>query len=101
MRGRDVDSKDIVLDLEPIPANLLSDEVLQPEEEEEQQLQVQLSLYEVGSNCADCDRKILFTCCATEDAIRLLQLSLVDSSLSYLCVPCAKQKKAKLNNGRQ
>lgn len=92
-----MDAKDIVLNLEPIPSNLLCGEVLQPEEEEEQ---VQLYLYEVGTNCADCDRKVLFTCSATEGAIRLLQSTLVESTLSFLCVRCSKEKKSKIQHGR-
>lgn len=97
MRGNAVSTKDIVLDLEPIPANLYADEVLQPEEEEEEQ--VQLCLYEVGTNCAECCRKILFTCSATSDGINQLHKLLLDNSLSYLCVPCVKEKKSK-KNGR-
>lgn len=97
MRGNDVDAKDIILDLEPMPANLLCDEVLQPEEEEQQ---VQLSLYEVGTNCADCNRRVLFTCSATQTAIRLVETLLLESSLNLLCVRCTKEKKNKLKNGR-
>lgn len=97
MRGKDVAPKDIVLDLQPIPANLLSDEVLQPSDEEEEQ--VQLSLYEVGTNCADCSRRILFTVSATDESIRLLEEQLVESSLQFWCVSCVKAKKSR-KNGR-
>lgn len=89
--------KDIVLDLEPLPANLLSDEVLQPEEEEEEQV---LSLFEVGSQCAECSRKILFTCSATSDGITSLHELLVKSALNLWCVTCVKARKSR-KNGRQ
>lgn len=93
-----MDTKDIVLHLEPLPANLLSDEILQDDSEEEQ---VQLSMYEVGTNCAECSRKVLFTCSATDCAIRSLQALLVESDLNFYCVRCAKAlKSADRKNGR-
>lgn len=98
MRGNAIPSEDIVLDLEPIPANLLSDEILQEsEEEEEQQVHETLSLYEVGSNCAECGRKVLFTCSASRDGIIQLEELLVNSSINIWCVRCSKERK---NNGR-
>lgn len=93
MRGNDIPSKDIVLDLEPVPANILCGEILQESEEEEEQ-QVLLSMYEVRSNCADCGRNVLFTCSASTPAIRTLEELLVESTLNLWCVACVKKRRS-------
>lgn len=98
MRGNEVNVRDIVLDLEPIPANLLSDEVLQEGEEEELSQQLQLSLYEVGSNCAECDRRVIFTCSAIPDAILLVQQLLLEDSFKLVCLSCVRKRRR--NGGR-
>lgn len=99
MRGHELPPNDIILDLEPYPANIICGEILQDSDEEEEERQVhQLSLFEVGSNCADCSRKILFTCSASSTGIRTLEQLLVASSVNLLCVSCAKTKKS--NHGK-
>lgn len=97
MRGIKVDLQDIVVGEVPEPVDLICDEVLQPEEEEQQVHEPTIQeTYEVSICCGCCHRPIRFVCLASISSIRGLQ-SLLLGSLDFVCLQCVNDQK--LNHG--
>lgn len=96
MRGDTVTIKDIELHLEDLvmPANLLSNESLSPDDTPEEE---QLSPFKVDSLCERCNNYIRICVTATTGAIRVLEQLLLASQLSFLCPGCARTA---VRNGR-
>ncbi|ADH29806.1 transforming protein E7 [Human papillomavirus 121] len=89
---------DIELQLEELvmPADLLSDEVLSPDEDEEEELDEQP--YRIDSVCRVCKTSIRFYVSASDQGIRGLQQLLL-SQLSFICTRCTRTSFRQ--NGRQ
>ncbi|ANG08982.1 E7 [Human papillomavirus 191] len=89
---------DIELQLDELvmPANLLSDEVLSPNEDEEE---VEFVPYRVDSSCSVCKALIRFHVTASDQGIRGLQQLLL-SELSFVCLTCSRAT-CRRQNGRQ
>lgn len=95
MRGERPTLKDIVL--EPageapaeelvLPANLLSDESLSPDDIPEEELK---ALYKIDGECGTCRSRIRLVVGATTEGIRGLQHLLI-SEVDLICVTCAKE----------
>lgn len=92
MRGEYVTIPDIVLESLILPANLVCNESLSPDEEPEEEHN-----YKVDSTCYRCGARLRVCVAATTVAIRKLQLLLL-SDLHLLCPPCAREV---CENGRQ
>ncbi|ATQ38208.1 E7 [Gammapapillomavirus 5] len=94
MRGAEPTLGDIELNLHDlvIPANLLSDEVLQDENIEEE-----LYPYHIDTCCAQCQTGVRLTIYAVEFGLRLLESLLLDEKLFLCCPGCARQTR---RNGR-
>ncbi|ANA05278.1 early protein E7 [Human papillomavirus 158] len=94
MRGAEPTIADIELDLNDlvIPSNLLSEEVLQDENSEEE-----LVPYHIDTCCVQCQTGIRLTIYAVEFALRLLESLLLDEKLLLCCPGCARQSR---RNGR-
>ncbi|ADQ85951.1 E7 [Human papillomavirus 130] len=98
MIGPDIQVGDIELQLEELvmPANLLSDEVLSPDEDEEEELQIQP--YKIDSRCKVCNSSVRLFVAASDQGIRRLQ-QLLFADLSFICTPCSRVTCRQ--NGRQ
>ncbi|CDI44918.1 E7 protein [Human papillomavirus 184] len=86
---------DIELDLHDLvlPANLISEESLSPDSDPEEEEQLP---FRVETSCKSCGTGVRFSVCATQAAIRTLQV-LLQQELSLLCLRCARNI---LQNGR-
>ncbi|ATQ38201.1 E7 [Gammapapillomavirus sp.] len=89
MRGNRATIKDIELELSELvmPANLLSNESLSPDDTPEEE---QVSPFKVDSLCEHCNNCIRICVIATTGGIRLLEQLLLASQLSFLCPGCAR-----------
>lgn len=96
MRGQTATIKDINLELEElvIPANLLSNESLSPDETPEEE---QVAPFKVDSLCPHCNKCIRLCVVATAGAIYLLEQLLLSSDLYFVCPACARTT---VRNGR-
>ena len=92
MRGEIATIPDIVLESLVLPANLVCNESLSPDEEPEEE-----QYYKVDSACHNCGARLRVCVVASAVAIRKLQLLLL-SDLNFLCPTCARQL---CENGRQ
>lgn len=99
MIGPEIEVGDIELQLEQLvmPANLLSDEVLSPDEVEEEELPVEP--YRIDSRCKVCNSAVRLFVAASHQGIRELQ-QLLFADLYFICTPCAKRR-VRQQNGRQ
>lgn len=88
---------DIELQLDELvmPANLLSDEVLSPNEDVEEELVP----YRIESTCSVCKSLVRFHVTASDEGIRGLQQLLL-SDLSFVCLTCSRAI-CRRQNGRQ
>ena len=84
MRGDYPTIPDIVLDALVLPANLLSNESLSPEEQPEEE-----QLFTVDTLCYICKVRLRVCVSASEQAIRSLQV-LLFRELQFLCPTCAR-----------
>nr|AYA93885.1 MAG: E7 protein [Human papillomavirus] len=89
MRGQEATIKDISLELEElvIPANLLSNESLSPDETPEEE---QVAPFKIDSLCPHCNKCIRLCVTATAGAIYFLERLLLSSELCFLCPACAR-----------
>ena len=92
MRGVCATIPDIVLERLVLPANLVCNESLSPDEEPEEEHN-----YTVDSICHNCGARLRVCVAASAAAIRKLQTLLL-SELQFVCPTCARQL---CNNGRQ
>lgn len=90
MRGTAPTIADINLDLNNLvlPSNLLSNEVLQPEEE---QLEEELSPFRIDTCCFCCNSRVRITVFAVAFGIRFLEHLLLDEKLAICCPGCARR----------
>ena len=88
---------DIELQLDELvmPANLLSDEVLSPNEDEEEEFVP----YRIDSTCGVCRARIRLHVTASDEGIRGFQQLLL-SQLSFVCLTCSRAI-CRRQNGRQ
>lgn len=84
MRGEYATIPDVVLESLVLPANLLSNEYLSPEEEPEEE-----QSYRVDTLCYHCKSKLRVCVVASVEAIHNLQQLLL-TSLQFLCPSCAR-----------
>ena len=98
MIGPEIKVGDIELQLEELvmPADLLSDEVLSPDEDEEEELDEQP--YRIDSLCRVCKTSIRLYVSTSDQGIRRLQ-QLLFSDLSFICTRCTRTSFRQ--NGRQ
>nr|AYA94207.1 MAG: E7 protein [Human papillomavirus] len=96
MRGEVATIRDINLELEDLvmPANLLSNESLSPDDVPEEE---QVSPFKVDSLCQHCNKCIRLCVIATAGAIYLLEQLLLSSELCFVCPACARTT---VRNGR-
>nr|AYA94520.1 MAG: E7 protein [Human papillomavirus] len=86
MRGDVPTIPDIVLSSLVLPANLLSNESLSPDEEPEEE-----QSYRVDTLCYNCEARLRVVVVASEEAIRSLQQLLL-RELHFLCPTCARTR---------
>ncbi|AFV27141.1 E7 [Human papillomavirus KC5] len=84
MRGDYPTIQDITLESLVLPANLLSNESLSPEDEPEEE-----QLFRVDTLCYFCKVRLRVCVRASEQAIRSLQV-LLFRELQFLCPTCAR-----------
>ena len=91
MRGDVATIPDVVLESLVIPAKLLSNESLSPDEQPEEE-----QCFRVDTLCYNCKIRIRVCVIASDEAIRELQVLLL-GELQFLCPSCAR---ALNNHGR-
>lgn len=88
MQGETPTLKDIDLDLHELimPANLLSNESLSPDDEQQEE---QVTPFQIDSWCPNCHKALRVCVLASAASLRRLEVLLV-SDLSFVCPGCSR-----------
>lgn len=98
MRGAAPRVDDLNLELNDLvlPINLLSEEVLQPSDDESEAPEEELFPFRIDTCCYRCEVNVRITLFAVEFGLRALEQLIVDGKLTFCCTTCART----LRNGR-
>ncbi|CAF05703.1 E7 protein [Human papillomavirus 95] len=99
MRGAAPSIADVDLNLHElvVPANLLSDEVLQLSEEEDEEREEELLPFRIDTCCYNCEANVRITLYAVAFGLRVVEQLLLEGKVIFCCVGCARNHS---RNGR-